>query len=84
MFSERAVQLLDYKRERDCQDGGGSTCEVIGTGTVKVTQRDGTVRALEAVQCVSEARYNLISIEVLKNVGSKCNRALSQLAKEIG
>ena len=27
----------------------GSACEVIGTGTVKVTKRDGTMRALEAV-----------------------------------
>ena len=36
-----------------------STCEVIGTGTV-VTGRDGTMRALEAVRYVPEARYNLI------------------------
>ena len=43
----------------------GSACEVIGTGTVKITERDGTVRALEAVRYVPEARYNLISIEVL-------------------
>ena len=28
----------------------GSACEVIGTGTVKVTGRDETVRALEAVR----------------------------------
>ena len=28
----------------------GSACEVIGTGTVKVTERDGTARALEAVR----------------------------------
>ena len=28
----------------------GLACEVIGTGTVKVTGRDGTVRALEAVR----------------------------------
>ena len=27
-----------------------SACEVIGTGTVKFTERDGTVRALEAVR----------------------------------
>ena len=32
----------------------GSACEVIGTGIVKVTRRDGTVRALEAVQYVLE------------------------------
>ena len=27
----------------------GSACKVIGTGTVSVTERDGTVRALKAV-----------------------------------
>ena len=30
----------------------GSACEVIGTGIVKVTERDGMMRALEAVQYV--------------------------------
>ena len=47
----------------------GSACEVIGTGTVKVTERDGTMRALEAVRYVPEARYNLISISVLDEKG---------------
>ena len=46
-------------------------CEVIGTGTVKVTERDRTVRALEAVRYVSEARYNLISIGVLDEEGCR-------------
>jgi len=32
----------------------GLTCEVIGNGTVKVTGRDGTMRALKAVQYVPE------------------------------
>ena len=82
MFSEGVVKLLDCKGERDCQDGGDTTCEVIGTG-IKITKRDGTMHALEVFQCVSEGRYNLISIGVLKDVGSKCNKALSQLAKEI-
>jgi len=45
------------------------TCEVIGTETVKVTKRDGTVRALEAVRYVPEVRYNLISIRVLDEEG---------------
>ena len=59
----------------------GSACEVIGTGTVKVKERDGIMHALEEVQYVSEARCNLISIRVLdkKDAGSKCNKALSQL-----
>ena len=43
----------------------GSTNKVIGTGTIKVTERDEMVHALEAVQYVSEAPYNLISIRVL-------------------
>ena len=47
----------------------GSVCEVIGTGIVKVTKRDGTVRALEAVRYVPKARYNLISIRVLDEEG---------------
>ena len=42
----------------------GSACEVIGTGIVKVTGRDGTMRALKAVWYVPEAQYNLISIRV--------------------
>ena len=42
-----------------------STCEVIGTRTVKVTERDMMVHALEAVRYVPEAHYNLISIRVL-------------------
>ena len=47
----------------------GSACKVIGTGTVKVTGRDGTMRALEAAQYVPEALYNLISIRVLDKEG---------------
>jgi len=47
----------------------GSACEVIGTGTIKVTGRDGTMRALEAVRYILEARYNLISIRMLDEEG---------------
>ena len=43
----------------------GSACKVIGTVIVKITERDGTVHALEAVWYVPEAPYNLISIRVL-------------------
>ena len=43
----------------------GSACEVIDTRIINVTRRDGTMRAMEAVQYVLEARYNLISIGVL-------------------
>ena len=39
--------------------------------TVKVTERDGTVRALEAVWYVPEARYNLKSIRVLDEEGCR-------------
>ena len=64
----------------------GSTCEIIGIGTVKVTERDGMLRAQEAVRYVLEACYNLISIRVLdeEECRSKCNKALSQSAKETG
>ena len=43
----------------------GLTCELIGTGTVNVTCKGGTVR-LWAVWYVLETRYNLISIRVLE------------------
>ena len=43
----------------------GSACKVIGTETMKVTERDETVHALEVIQYVLEACYNLISIRVL-------------------
>jgi len=49
----------------------GSICEVIGTRTVKVTERDGTVRALEAIRFIAEARYNLISIRMLEKEGCR-------------
>ena len=49
----------------------GSACKVIGTGTVKVTRRDGTMHALEAVQHVPEARCNLISIRMLDEKGCR-------------
>jgi len=49
----------------------GSACEVIGTRTVKIKERDETVRALEAVWYVLEARYNLISIRVLDRKGCR-------------
>jgi len=40
-------------------------CEIIGTGKVNVTFRDGMMCALEEVRYAIEARYNLISIGVL-------------------
>ena len=51
---ERAVKMMD-----------DSTCEIIDIGTVNVTGIDGMVRALKVIRYVSEARYSLISIEVL-------------------
>ena len=58
----------------------GSACEVIDTGTVKVTRRDGIVRALEVVQYVLEARYNLISIRGEPCTKSVCFEITSQSA----
>ena len=43
----------------------------LGTGTVKITEIDETVRALEAVQYILETRYNLISIRVLDEKGCR-------------
>jgi len=47
----------------------GSTCKIIGIGIVKVTCGDETMRTLEAIQYVSEAWHNLISIGVLGKEG---------------
>ena len=71
MFSKRAVQLLIAKEEETVKMVNGSACEVIGTETIKVTERDETVRALEAAWSVSEAHYNLTSIGVLNEVGRR-------------
>jgi len=75
---------LVTKEEKIVKMVDGSACEVIGIGTVKITGRDGTVRALEAVRYVPEAWYNLISMRVLDEEGcqSKCNKASSYSAKE--
>ena len=40
-------------------------CKIIGTETVKVTERDGMVYALEMVWYVPKASHNLISIRML-------------------
>ena len=62
---------LVVKEEEIVNMVDGSTCKVISTGIVNVTERDGTVRALEAVWYVSEACYNLISIRVLDEEGCR-------------
>ena len=46
-----------------------SVCEIIGTGKVNITDIGETMHALEAVQYVQEAPYNLISIGVLDSEG---------------
>ena len=48
-----------------------SACKVIGTEIVKVTERDGIMRAPEAVWYVPVAQYNLISIRVLDEEGCR-------------
>ena len=57
----------------------GLACEVIGIGTIKVTERGGTVNALEAVRYVPETRYNIIpqGCSMKKDAGSTCNKASS-------
>ena len=80
------LNFLVAKEKRLVKMVDGSACEVIGIRTVKGTERDGMVRALEAVQYVPKALYNLISIgcSTKKDAGSKCNKASSQLTKETG
>jgi len=56
---------LVAKNEGTVKIVDGSTCEIIGIGTVKVTERDGMLRTQEAVRYVLEACYNLISIRCL-------------------
>ena len=63
MFLKKLFNSLVAKKERIIKIVDGSAREIIDTGTVNVTERDGTVRALEVVQYVSEARCNLISIK---------------------
>jgi len=77
---------LVAKEEVTIKMVNGLTCEVISTGTVNVTERDRTVRALEVVWYVLETRYNLISIvcSTKKDAGSKCNKTSSQLATKKG
>jgi len=66
VYSQKELfNFLVAKEEGIVKMVDGLALEIIDTGTVKVTERDGTVRALEAVQYVQEARYNLISIRVL-------------------
>jgi len=60
---------LISKEEGTVKMVDGSTCKVIGTGTVEVTCRNGTVRALEVVWYILKARYNLIFIRVLDEEG---------------
>ena len=60
---------LVVKEEGTIKIVDGSTCKVISTGTINVTCKVETVRALEAVWYISEARCNLIFIEVLDEEG---------------
>jgi len=47
----------------------GSAFEAISTGIVNVTCKDGPMSALQAAQYASEARYYLISLGVLDEIG---------------
>ena len=58
---EEMFNSLVAKEDGTVKMVDGSACEIIGTGT----ERDETVRALEAVRYVPETRYNVISIRVL-------------------
>ena len=58
-FHKKMFSSLVTKEERIVKMVDGSAWEVIGTETVNVISRDGTVCALEAVRYVLKARYNL-------------------------
>ena len=49
----------------------GSACEVIGTGTVKVTKKDEMVRALEAVQYVLVYHRGTVQSNIHKSARRK-------------
>ena len=51
------------------QMGNDATCLVIGIGTVKIIMFDGVVRILSNVRYVPDLRKNLISLEVLDDLG---------------
>jgi len=48
-FQKELFNSLVAKDEGIVKMVDGSACEVIGIGTIKITERDRTVRALEAV-----------------------------------
>ena len=68
-FQKELFNSLVAKKERIIKIVDGWACEIISTGTVKVTERDGTVHTLKAVRYIAEVRYNLISIRVLNQEG---------------
>ena len=55
----KGFNSLAAKEEGNVEMADGLTCEVINTGTIKVTERCGMVRVLEVVWYIPEARYNL-------------------------
>jgi len=71
MFSKGVVQLLGCKEKGTVKMVNGLACEVIRTGTVKITERDRMMHALEAVRYVAETRYNPISIRMLDEEGCR-------------
>ena len=72
---ERTIKMVDV-----------SACKIIGTETVNITGRDGAMHALEEVQYVLKARYNLIFVRVLHSEGCQIQIQLesSRLAKKTG
>ena len=68
-FQKEMFNSLVAKHEGTVKMADGLVCGVIGIVTVNVTSKDGTMRALEAVRYVPEARYNLMFIKVLDEEG---------------
>ena len=78
------LNSLVAKEEGTVKMVDGPTCEVISTRTVNVTVRYKMVRALEVIQYVLEAQYNLIFIGVLDEEGCQIQvqQGVARLAKE--
>ena len=49
--------------------GNNATCKTVGIRSIRIKMYDGIVRTLTDVRHVLELRKNLISMEVLDDVG---------------
>ena len=55
--------------------GDGSSCKIMGVGTVRIKMSDGAVRTLGGVRYVPKMRRNLISLSRMDSMGCKISVA---------